>query len=251
MKTIIIDDEIQGIAVLTKLLDLHCPQVQVVATCQSADEAKQMINVHTPDLIFLDISMPGKSGIQMLKDLDEINFFIIFVTAFDQYMLQAIRLSALDYLLKPVHEDDLIEAIKKAEIQLRERSDKNNIASLLSNIDQSTKDLKISIPTFDGFLILKLSDILYCEADNNYTKIHLIDLSRHLVTKPLSYFDNLLTSCQFTRIHKSWLVNLDHIIAYSKTDGGTITLTNGQKLEISKRKKDSLLLDIKKHLINR
>ncbi|HRG20819.1 MAG TPA: LytTR family DNA-binding domain-containing protein [Saprospiraceae bacterium] len=251
MKTIIIDDEIQGIAVLTKLLDLHCPQVQVVATCQSADEAKQMINVHTPDLIFLDISMPGKSGIQMLKDLDEINFFIIFVTAFDQYMLQAIRLSALDYLLKPVHEDDLIEAIKKAEKQLRERSDKNNIASLLSNIDQSIKDLKISIPTFDGFLILKLSDILYCEADNNYTKIHLIDLSRHLVTKPLSYFDNLLTSCQFTRIHKSWLVNLDHIIAYSKTDGGTITLTNGQKLEISKRKKDSLLLDIKKHLINR
>ncbi|MBP9196454.1 MAG: response regulator transcription factor [Saprospiraceae bacterium] len=251
MKTIIIDDEIQGIAVLTKLLDLHCPMVQVVATCQSADEAKQMIHVHTPDLIFLDISMPGKSGIQMLKDLDEINFFIIFVTAFDQYMLQAIRLSALDYLLKPVHEDDLIEAIKKAEKQLRERSDKNNIASLLSNIDQSTKDLKISIPTFDGFLILKLSDILYCEADNNYTKIHLIDLSRHLVTKPLSYFDNLLTPCQFTRIHKSWLVNLDHIIAYSKTDGGTITITNGHKLEISKRKKDSLLLEIKKHLINR
>ena len=251
MKTIIIDDEIQGIAVLTKLLDLHCPMVQVVATCQSADEAKQMIHVHTPDLIFLDISMPGKSGIQMLKDLDEINFFIIFVTAFDQYMLQAIRLSALDYLLKPVHEDDLIEAIKKAEKQLRERSDKNNIASLLSDIDQSTKDLKISIPTFDGFLILKLSDILYCEADNNYTKIHLIDLSRHLVTKPLSYFDNLLTPCQFTRIHKSWLVNLDHIIAYSKTDGGTITITNGHKLEISKRKKDSLLLEIKKHLINR
>lgn len=250
MKTLIVDDEIQGIAVLNKMLNLHCPQIEIVAACQSADEAKQKIFDLAPELIFLDISMPGKSGIQMLQEIGNTNFLVIFVTAYDQYMLQAIRLSALDYLLKPVHEDDLIEAVKKAETQFMEKSNKFDYSTLLANLEQPPKDLKISIPTFDGFLIKRISDILYCEADNNYTKIYMADLSRHLVTKPLSYFDSILGNCNFIRIHKSYLVNLNHIIAYSKADGGFVTLSNDQKIEISKRKKDILLIEIKKHLIN-
>lgn len=241
MKAIIVDDEHQAIRVLQKLLESYCDDVEVVAVATKADDARSMIEEFKPDLVFLDISMPGKSGIQMVSELTDFTGMIIFVTAHDQYVLQALRLSAVDYLLKPVHEDELVAAVAKARSQMTRSLDSGYVSVLKNNLNSDHKQLRISLPTSEGFIIRRVEEILYCEADNNYTVFIFSNESRHLVSKPLSYFDQVLTPYQFVRIHKSTLVQLQHIISYSKTDGGYVMMANHQRLEVSKRRRQSLL----------
>lgn len=248
MKTILVDDEKQSLAVLEKSLNHYCPDLEIVAICSNAEEAEKAIIAHKPDLVFLDIAMPKKSGIQMLIEFECIDFMVIFVTAFDQYILQALRLSAIDYLLKPIQEHELVNAVAKAKTQLTNNAARESITILAENVKAkaTTSDFKISLPTTHGLIIKYLKELIYCEADNTYTKFYFTDNSMIMVTKPLSYYDQLLSDCEFIRIHKSYLINENHIIEYIKSEGGSVKMTRNIQLDVSKRRKD-ILVDVLKN----
>src|SRR5580765_4230918 len=229
MRALIIDDEQDGTSTLNKMLDINCRQVDVVATCANAFDGRQKIEELKPDLVFLDIQMPGMSGLDMLTGLDTRNFEVIFVTAHNQYMLQALQFSAADYLLKPVDEDRLSEAIQRVERRQLEKGNSKNVEALLYNLQKagSPKEMKLCIPTFKGFAILKLEDIILCEAEKNYTIIHLKDKKPIIVSRPLLEYENILEGTTFLRIHRTFLINLQHVMEYHRGEGGVIIMSNG------------------------
>lgn len=247
MKAILVDDEPDGIRTLQRLLELHCPQVKILATCTSATIAKAQISAMNPDVVFLDIQMPGKTGLEMLTDLPVKDFEVVFVTAYNDYMLQALQFSAADYLLKPVDEDRLVEAVERVEKRLEaDREDDRNNA-LLHNLSKSgtPSEMRLCLPTFKGFIILKLDEIIYCEAERSYTVFHLEGGKSIIVSKPLLDYDYLLKNTSFLRIHKSFLVNLNHVKEYQRGEGGTVVMSDGAEIEVSRRKKELFLLKIK------
>jgi len=247
MRAIIVDDEPDGIITLNKMLSLSCKQVEVVALCSDAEEGKLKIRELTPDLIFLDVQMPGKTGFELLAELDTDNMEVIFVTAHNQYMLQALQFSATDYLLKPIDEDRLTEAIRRVEKRLHGKCGSQNVETLLYNLQKagSPKEMKLCIPTFKGFAILKLEDIILCEAEKNYTIIHLKDKKNIIVSRPLLEYENILEGTTFLRIHRTFLINLQHVTEYHRGEGGVIIMSNGEEVEISRRKKDIFLTRIR------
>jgi len=247
MRAIIVDDEPDGIITLNKMLSLSCQQVEVVALCADAEEAKLKIRELTPDLIFLDIQMPGKTGFELLAELDTDNMEVIFVTAHNQYMLQALQFSATDYLLKPIDEERLTEAIRRVEKRQHGKGGSQNVEALLYNLQKagSPKEMKLCIPTFKGFAILKLEDIILCEAEKNYTIIHLKDKKNIIVSRPLLEYENILEGTTFLRIHRTFLINLQHVAEYHRGEGGVIIMSNGEEVEISRRKKDIFLTRIR------
>jgi len=247
MRAIIVDDEPDGIITLNKMLSLSCKQVEVVALCSDAEEGKLKIRELTPDLIFLDVQMPGKTGFELLAELDTDNMEVIFVTAHNQYMLQALQFSATDYLLKPIDEERLTEAIRRVEKRQHGKGGSQNVEALLYNLQKagSPKEMKLCIPTFKGFAILKLEDIILCEAEKNYTIIHLKDKKNIIVSRPLLEYENILEGTTFLRIHRTFLINLQHVTEYHRGEGGVIIMSNGEEVEISRRKKDIFLTRIR------
>jgi two-component system, LytTR family, response regulator len=247
MKALIIDDEPDGISTLRKLFDLNCKQVNVVGACTTAADAMQMVEELQPDLIFLDIQMPGKSGLEMLAEMGPRNFEVIFITAHNQYMLQALQFSAADYLLKPVDEDRLAEAMQRVERKLYKKGDDRNIETLLYNLQKtgSPNEMKLCIPTLKGFVILELKDIVICEAERNYTIIHLQNKKSVTVSRPLLDYEKILEGTDFLRVHGSYMINLRHVSEYQRGEGGTVIMKNGAEIEISRRKKDQFLSRIK------
>lgn len=247
MKAILIDDEPDGIKTLQKMLALHCPKVQVATTCNNAQDARQQIELQKPDVIFLDIQMPGKSGIEMISELDDRDFEIIFVTAHNEYILQALQYSAADYLLKPVDEDRLIEAVQRAEKRMQDDKKEELTETLLYNIGKAGQpsDMRLCLPTMKGFIILKLDDIVYCEAERSYTVFHLEDKKTVIVSKPLLEYESMLDDTSFFRVHKSFLINLRHVREYQRGEGGIVIMSNNAEIEVSRRKKEQFLLKIK------
>lgn len=247
MKAILVDDEPDGIKTLLKMLERYCPAVTVAATCNNAMAAKQQIEALKPDVVFLDIQMPGKSGIEMIGELPAKNFEIIFVTAHNEYMLQALQYSAADYLLKPVDEDRLIEAVQRAEKRIQEEKKEELTETLLYNIGKAGQpsEMRLCLPTLKGFIILKLDEIIYCEAERSYTVFHLDGKKPVTVSKPLIEYENILDSTNFFRIHKSFLINLKHIKEYRRGEGGTVIMCNNAEIEVSRRKKEQFLDKIK------
>jgi two-component system LytT family response regulator len=193
MQAILVDDESDGIRTLQKMLERHCPQVQVTATCSNAEEAREKIQQLHPDVIFLDIQMPGKTGLDLLGELPGKNFEVIFVTAHNEYMLRALQYSAADYLLKPVDEDRLTEAVQRVEQRLHHHSEERTKA-LLHNLQKNTSpaEMRLCLPTTKGFSILRLDDIVYCEAERSYSVFYLADGKTITVSKPLAEYDQLL-----------------------------------------------------------
>ncbi|HKH61949.1 MAG TPA: LytTR family DNA-binding domain-containing protein [Flavitalea sp.] len=247
MKAILVDDEPDGIRTLQKLLELHCPEVQVTATCSNALTAKQHILQTDPDVVFLDIQMPGESGLDLLTELAAKEFEVIFVTAHNEYMLQALQYSAADYLLKPVDEDRLIEAVQRVKTRLEAGKKADHRSALLHNLTKtgSPSEMRLCLPTLKGFIVLKLEDIIYCEAERSYTVFHLEGNRTVTVSKPLLEYDQILTDTSFLRIHKSFLINLHHVKEYYRGEGGTVIMTNNAEIEVSRRKKDQFLMKIK------
>ena len=247
MKAILVDDEPDGIRTLKKMLELHCPQVEVAATCSNAIEAKHQIRETEPDVIFLDIQMPGKNGLELLSELPAKNFEVIFVTAHNEYMLQALQYSAADYLLKPVDEDRLVEAVQRVELRLESGKEEKNTEALLHNLSKtgSPAEMRLCLPTLKGFIVLKLEDIIYCEAERSYTIFHIDGNKTVTVSKPLLDYDNLLKDTSFLRIHKSFLINLLHVKEYQRGEGGLVIMSDNAEIEVSRRKKDQFLLKIK------
>lgn len=246
MKAILVDDEIAGVRTLHTMLQRHCPQVEVVGTCSSVAEAKQKIFQIAPDVVFLDIQMPGKSGFDLLSEIYSKNFEVIFVTAHNEYMLQALQYSAADYLLKPVDEDRLIDAVQRVERKLQEGSDERT-KTLLHNLGKAGQpsEMRLCLPTIKGFVVLKLDEIIYCEAERSYTVFHLEGNKTITVSKPLLEYDQVLKDTSFLRIHKSFLINLHHVKEYHRGEGGTVIMSNDAEIEVSRRKKEVFLMKIK------
>ncbi|HEU4471370.1 MAG TPA: response regulator [Flavisolibacter sp.] len=247
MKAIIVDDEPNGIRTLQNLLGEHCPQIEVVATCSSATKATAQISLHKPDVLFLDIHMPGKSGLDLLEELEPGEVEVIFVTAYNEYLLQALQYSASDYLLKPVDEDRLTEAVQRVQKRLALAKRKEMADALLHNLSKagSPAEMRLCLPTLKGFRVLKLDEILYCEAERSYTVFHFLDGKKATISKPLQDYDQLLQDTSFLRVHKSFLVNLLHVMEYQKGDGGFVLMSNGAQIEVSRRKKEVFLEKIK------
>jgi two-component system LytT family response regulator len=247
MRAILVDDEPDGIRTLKKMLELHCPEVDIVATCPNAAVAKEKLAEHHPDLLFLDVQMPGKSGLEMLSELPQSNLKLIFVTAHNEYVIQALRFSAVDYLMKPVDEDRLIEAIDRVKLRLADEKDESQTAALLHNIKKagSPLEMRLCLPTQKGFTIVKLEDILYCEAQRSYTSFRLESNKTIIVSRPLFDYEQLLADTSFMRIHKSFLINLYHVTEYARGEGGTVIMSNGMEIEVSRRKKELFLEKIK------
>ena len=247
MRAIIVDDEPDGIGTLKRMLELHCKQVEVIATCTNAEAAKQKTEQLEPDVIFLDIQMPGKSGLDMLTELSDKNFEVIFVTAHNEYMLQALQFSAVDYLLKPVDEERLIKAVNRAEKKLEQKSDSTNMEALMHNMQKAgtPNEMKLCIPSLKGFLVLKLEDIIVCEAERNYTVFYLVNKKPVTVSRTLLDYEEILKDTTFLRVHKSFLINLQHVTEYQRGEGGMVIMSNGMEIEVSRRKKDHFLAKVK------
>ena len=252
IKTILVDDEPRGLATQKKLLEINCPEVEVIACCANADEAKKQILALNPQLVFLDIAMPGKNGLELLNEFEEINFEIIFITAFNNYMTQAFHFSAVDYLLKPVDDDLLIQAVKRAGQRIfrslqEDLTDNRNIKTFLSNIHNRNngQKMKLCIPSLKGFQVVEIQDIIYCEASSNYTNFNFTNRSSLCASKPIHEYEELLKDSHFVRIHKSYLINIEHIKEYVRGEGGSIMLSNGNELDVSRRKKDLLMTRMK------
>lgn len=247
MRAILVDDEPSGILTLRKMLELNCPEVQIEATCSNATTAIQKIEEIHPDLIFLDIRMPGKSGLDIMAELADTDAEVIFVTAHNEYLLQALQFSAVDYLMKPVDEDRLIESVQRVEKKMKQKINAIQTETLLYNINKAGTplEMRLCLPTQKGFTIIKLEEILYCEAQRSYTLFRLVDNKSILISKPLVDYDKLLEDTVFLRVHKSFLVNLMHIKEYTRGEGGTVTMSNGMEIEVSRRRKEQFLIKVK------
>ena len=247
MKAILVDDEPDGVYTLRKLLERFCPHVNIIATCSNAIAAKERIVSMHPDLVFLDIQMPGKSGLELLTETAPASFEVVFVTAHNEYMLQALQYSAADYLLKPVDEDRLVEAVSRVEQRLQSGKREERQDALLHNLGKAgnPSEMRLCLPTLKGFIVVRLEEIIYCEAERSYTVFHLEGNRTATVSKPLVDYDYLLRDTSFLRIHKSFLVNLFHVKEYQRGEGGLVIMSDNAEIEVSRRKKDQFLAKVK------
>lgn len=243
LRAVIVDDEIQCIDSLKLELQEHCPEVTVVDTCDSGKAAVKSINQHAPDLIFLDIDMPGVNGFDVLNLVRDIDFEVIFTTAYDKYAVQAFKISAVDYLLKPIDTGELKKAVRKA-VDLKERGDTQKQLSFLM---QQIRDIennevrKIAVPTFEGVEFISLADILYCQSDGSYSYIHFTSGKSLYISKTLRYLEEALCDYHFFRVHNSYIVNLHYVERYSRADGGILIMNSGDKVKVSRTRKDELM----------
>lgn len=241
LRTLIIDDEDHMRDTLIKLLEIHCPDVLVVGQASGVASGEKAINEFHPDLVLLDIQMKDGTGFDLLYSLSSIEFKVIFVTAHDQFALQAFRCSAVDYLLKPINPEHLAEAVNRAGQMIQEHFNLQ-MKALEENLKTVNKQhRKIIIKTTENIHLLDLKNIISCESDNSYTTIHTSEGDKILVSKTLKDYDDMLAECGFYRVHKSHLINLLHIKRFERTDGGYIVLTNDVKIPVASRKRDELL----------
>ncbi len=239
--SIIVDDEPNNIQNLQTLLQVHCPDVTVLATAQNADDGIDAIKKHKPALVFLDIQMPVKSGFDVLTAFTEPNFEVIFITAYDQYGIQAIKFSALDYLLKPINIPELKNAINKAGKKISTKHKDHKLENLIANIMRGQREVpKIALPTLKETRYIKVDEIVRCEASDNYTTFHTITAEQILVCKTLKEFAELLQQHGFIRTHQSHLVNIDFVKSLLKEDGGVLLMQDSKKIPISRQNKDDV-----------
>lgn len=241
IRSIIIDDEQHCVRALLKDIQQHCPSIELSDTCYSAKEGIMSIKKHHPDLVFLDVEMPWMNGFEMLEVLGDVNFSIIFTTAHDEFAAKAFRISAVDYLLKPIDANDLKTAIQKVERKLDEGSNLQHISNLLRNIRQPSAEQKIALPQREGYEFINVSSIIYCEAEGAYTKVFISDRRPMLISRTLGDVEELLPPEIFQRIHHSTLINVTYISQFLRSDGGNVVLKSGEKLSVSKAKKEMLM----------
>ncbi len=243
IRALIIDDEKACIDSLEFEINNHCPDVEVLERCTSGKEGIKAIHRHKPDLLFLDIDMPFINGFDLLEMVPDIDFEVIFTTAYDKYALRAFRISAMDYLLKPVDPDELKKAVNK----VKKVSAKGEAQKQMDFLIQQIKDIennsvqKIALPTIDGLEFINLDDILYCQSDGAYSNVFFKEGGKLLISKTLRWLEEALCDFHFFRVHNSYIINLHYVRKYSKSDGGMITMENGDTVKVSRSKKEKLL----------
>ena len=249
IRSIIIDDEPNNVENLRSIITAYCPEVEVMAAAFNAADGINAIKANQPDLVFLDIQMPGASGFDVLKAFTATNFEVIFITAYDQYGIQAIKFSALDYLLKPINIAEFKLAISKAKDKIASKKQNHNIDNLLAYIKSGQRESpKIALPTLTEIRYIKVNTIVRCEAENNYTTFYLENGEQILVCKTLKEFAELLQPHHFIRPHQSHLVNLHFVKSYLKEDGGTLLLNDQTRIPISRQNKDRIKEELNKSL---
>jgi two-component system LytT family response regulator len=239
MRAILIDDEISNLENLRALLEKHCPQVIVLTTAQNVSDGVNAIEKYSPQLVFLDIQMGVQTGFDVLRLLPTRNFEVIFVTAYDQYGIQAVKFAALDYLLKPIDIEELINAVNKAEHKMATQIQTSQLDFLLQQLKKPEPNLsKIALQMQSEIRYVTLSEIIRCEADNTYTHFFLSNGEKILVSKSLKEYADLLRPSGFLRTHQSHLVNPNYVKSWLKEDGGVLLLVSGEKIPVSKPNKD-------------
>ncbi len=243
LRTVIIDDEPDCIQSLRRDLAECCPDVEVMAGCQGAKEGIKAINQYKPDVVFLDIDMPVINGFELLELLPEIDFEVVFTTAYDNFALKAFKISAVDYLLKPIDPENLVKAVQKVKRIRPNAPTKGQIDLLIEQLKHQGENTsqRIALPTAEGLTFIGLDEILYCESDGSYSILYFTNGSKLLISKSLRYLEDILCDFQFFRIHKSYIANLDYVSKYSRGSGGLLTMKNGATLQVSRTKKEELL----------
>jgi len=237
LRAIIVEDEEKSREILRNYITKYCPSVSILGEAANVEEGLVLIRNHDLDLVFLDVEMPYGNAFDLLDKVGDRRFETVFVTAYDHYAIDALNAHASYYLLKPISIDKLIEAVDYVS-EIKEKEDKLQNAILKPITAQITG--KITIPLQQGFEVLQIEDILYCQADDNYTKIFLKD-SKRLVSKTLKYFEEALSQNGFARVHKSYLVNVNAITEYRKGKGGSVVLSSGKEVMVSPSRKKELL----------
>lgn len=242
LRAVIIDDSSQARKLLRLMLLELSPEVKILGEADEVEAGLRLIDREKPDAVFLDIEMPGRNGLQLAEMLMERSFQgnIVFTTAYNVHALKAFRLSAIDYLLKPIQENQLLEAVDKLKEEKKNRDNENRLRALSENLHQERNEV-LCIPTNNGFEYIPVMEIEYLEADGSYVKIYCVNNRSKTVSKNLKYFESALTDCtNFVRTHRSFLVNLDFVTNYSKSDGGYLTLKRNVQIPISRERKQAI-----------
>lgn len=237
-KAVIVDDESKARNALNNLLGQHCQTIEVVGEADCVNAGLEAIQKFKPDVVFLDVQMPDGTGFDLLEQIKDIQFKVIFASAYDRFAIQAFKFSALDYLQKPVEAEKLMDACSRLSETDRFEELNKKLEVLLSNKNSFEK---IALPTLDGIIFVKIKDIVRCESDNNYTNIFNSNGEKTIVSKTLKEYDEMLTPFNFFRIHKSSLINLAFLSKYKKGEGGYVVMEDGAELEVSRRRKEDFL----------
>jgi len=242
MRTIIIDDEEKARKTIYNYISLYCKEVEIVAQADNVESGYTAILENRPELVLLDINMPDGTGFDLLKKFEKINFKTIFITAYEEYAIKGFKFSALDYLLKPVNPQELIEAVEKARKIIYSENFELRYKTFLFNYDNRTKsDKKLVLKTSESIYMIDIKDIVRLEADGSYTTFFINDNRKIMVSKNLKEYEELLTEYNFFRPHHSHLVDLDYMQSFEKRDGGTIVMKDKSTVSVATRRKDDLL----------
>ena len=242
LRVLIVDDEADARENLQLMLADHCPEVQVVGQAASAKEAREKIDELQPNALFLDIKMPGEDGFQLLSSVAELDLAVVFTTAYDEFALKAFKQNALDYLEKPIDVEELLRAVRKMAQRAGElfSGQPSAIAALMKD-PASPLSSRLAIPSKDGLALLKHNDILYLEANDSYTTVHLKDGKRSVSSKHIRIFEHSLDPKTFFRVHKTYIINLAHLTGFSRTEGNMAVLDNGTLIPVSRRRMPDFL----------
>ncbi len=242
INAVVIDDEHYASRALVTLLTKHCPDVAVTAVCNNAKEAVRLIRDARPQLVFLDIEMPYLNGFEVLEMLAPVSFDCIFTTSYDQYAIKAIRFSALDYLLKPVDPEELKSAVGRV-VGKKPASLQQQMELLLSRFQQPPQTLmnRIALPTLEGLQIIPVDSILYCTSHSNYTIFTLTGNQKLTISRTLKEVEEMLEEHPFLRVHHSYLVNLHEVRKYNRGEGGSLLMSDGATVDVSRSRKEELL----------
>jgi two-component system LytT family response regulator len=247
--TIIVDDEKPSREVLTNYINEYCPALKIVASCKTINEAYKAIIDYKPQLVFLDIEMPRSSGFGLLKMFSEINFNVVFITAFSEYASTAFRVSAIDFLLKPIKVSELIDAVNKVQTNIKNKR-LHDLSILFENLEHPTETIKkLVVPHIKGFTTINISNIILCEADGYCTNFYLTGNTKVSSSHHLKYYEEFLPQDQFLRVHNSYVINLLHVTGY--THQGVIMLSEGITCSLGTSRKQAFLQKFNKYSLLR
>lgn len=245
---IIVDDERDSRETLSNYIGKYCPQISLQAECANIAEAKAAILKHQVQLVFLDIEMPHGNAFDLLEQWGEINFEIIFVTAFSQYAVQAFNLSAAHYLLKPVSIEELETAVEQVKKRIAQKDKLSHAQILIDNISVTkSQNRKLVLPLLEGFNVVKMSEVLYCEARDNFTRFYFRDQNKSMICRNLKFYEAALKDFGFYRVHRSFIINLEYVTKYIKGKGGSVIMEDGKEIAVSSSKKGELIKLIKEN----
>jgi len=242
LKAIIVEDEAMSREILAGYLQRYCPDVTLVAQADSVNTGIAAIKKHKPDILFLDVEMPKGNGFDLLEQVGEIDFETVFVTAFGNYAIKALNYSAAYYILKPVSIEELITAVERIKQNRKKSMASVHTKVLLENMQSNQlQNYKIVLPLQDGFEVVNIKDIVHCKANDNFTDFHFSNKQKKMICRTLKFYEELLSESGFMRVHKSHIINLDHIVKYTRGKGGQVTMADGSVIDVSPNKKDELM----------